>query len=127
MADARTMTVDRSAALAAALLLGIQTLLMSMSLGVHAGLGRPDAFGGPLCVSLHGAGNAGQTPGGGHSLPDCCSFGCALASGSPLPASASALPLPGMSARVAYLLPDFPLQARTDRSSIRARGPPSLA
>jgi hypothetical protein len=119
------MRADASTALAAALLIGIQTLLMSVSLGAHAVPGQSDSFGAPLC-SQYGSGNGGQPPADRHTLPDCCLSGCALAFGSPLPAAVAPLPLPRMAAPAAYALPDFRPRLQSDGSSIRSRGPPSL-
>jgi hypothetical protein len=124
MAHRRISKVDASAALAAALIIGIQAVLMSLSLGVHAAPGPRDAFGGSICVFSGNAGDSGHK-GNHHSLPDCCSSGCALASGSPPPASALLI-LPEMAAEVAFLLPQPVLRPETERSSIRARAPPSL-
>jgi hypothetical protein len=123
MTDRRTMRVDASTALAAALLIGIQTLLMSMSLGVHAAPGQAGLFVGSLCSS-HGS--SGHVPTDGHSLPDCCALGCALASGSPLPGPMALLFVPVPSTPVAYGSPKTSLPAERERSSIRSRGPPGL-
>jgi hypothetical protein len=122
MATRRIMKLDGSAAFAAALLIGIQTILMSVSLGQHAAL-SPIAS---LCSALSERADPGDTPAKSPRLPDCCSFGCALSSGSPLPDAGPLPVLQEIAASVAYLFPDSAIMPEARRSSFRSRGPPSL-
>ena len=117
-----------SLALAAALALVVEAVLMAASLGLHAAppAGR-DAWGGALCVtSAHaGAGDhrSDRAPGG---PADCCKAGCNLATGGP------PLPEPGPVFAALHGSPSLPAPPAEDvptpaeRSSVGSRGPPRL-
>lgn len=126
MADRRILKMDASAALAAALFLCLQTMMMALSIGAHAVPAQVDAFGGARCINT-GDGGAGGGTGDHHSLPDCCSLGCALASGSPLPAPPPVAAVATRWEPVAYALPESVARIGTTRASSRARGPPRRA
>lgn len=78
-------------ALAAALLLVVQSLISAVAIGASAAAPL-DLYGNPLCIAgVAGGGEGGSGVGGGHGhakLPDCCTLGCPMvsgASGGPLP------------------------------------------
>ncbi|MER8788386.1 hypothetical protein NKH71_11090 [Mesorhizobium sp. M0983] len=82
------------AALVAALMLVLQTVVGAYAIGV--GPGELDTFGNPLCLSSVGQSDPGKT--GDHgSLPNCCTLGCpmvAQALGSPPEAASLPADLP---------------------------------
>lgn len=68
----------------AALVLVLQSFLSAWAAGAYAATPMLDAFGNPLCI----IGVDHDAPAGDRSrMPDCCVFGCNMAS--PLPAAAS--------------------------------------
>jgi hypothetical protein len=115
------------AAFAAALILAVQTFLMAFAWGIHASPVELDAFGNPLC-SFHGTSgeNGKSVPDRHGALPDCCAFGCQLASGSILSAAPTLAPLAEVSAARTLPRLEASFVAGIERSAIRSRGPPRL-
>lgn len=110
-----------SIALCAALLLLLQSALTAWATSAMPASPLLDAFGNPLCITSTDSGDA--HPAGDHpKLPDCCTFGCSMASAliAPSPSDAVGVRLP-------YILPDVPTEPETIvlvRSQAHAPGSP---
>jgi hypothetical protein len=117
--------ISSSAAIAAALVLFVHTLLIGFSAGAHASPAQLDAFGNPLCLGLAGS-SGDKNPGDGHSPHSCCTFGCHFAAAAPFANRVPVLVAYRPATLVAWLPRAIPLRSGFDRSSIQPRGPPRL-
>lgn len=117
--------ISLPAAMAAAFVLFVHTLLIGFSAGAHASPAQLDAFGNPLCLGLVGS-SGGKNPGDGHSPHSCCTFGCHFAAAAPLTDRVPVLVAYRPSALVAWLPRATPSRSGFDRFSIQPRGPPRL-
>ncbi|KGM31183.1 hypothetical protein [Inquilinus limosus] len=115
-------------ALGAAYLLFVQAILGGLAIGASA---APAAFDplSALCRTDDGTIPARQDLPAGHPhLPDCCTTGCAMFSGAPVPGFVAVLLVPHLAGRSEpALLPLAPVAAAPQRSPANPRAPPAQA
>ncbi|PAP93553.1 DUF2946 family protein [Mesorhizobium wenxiniae] len=117
-----------SAAIAAAYLLVLQSMLSAFAFGIGPDASQRDAFGNVICTQQ----GAAQLPGGDphqQHIPACCVLGCGMASAVYAPPPAAATLSGNFSVEtVAFLLPAFRhLDFARDRSPSNPRAPPVTA
>jgi hypothetical protein len=116
------------AALVAAYLLVLQSVLGAFASGLSPDASQLDAFGNVICTQQ----GAAQLPGGDphqQHMPACCVLGCGMASAAFVPPPAAAT-VPGSFSveTVAFVLPPFRhLDFTRDRSPSNPRAPPARA
>lgn len=116
------------AALVAAYLLVLQSVLGAFAFGLGPDASQRDAFGNVICTQEGAAELPGGDPHRQH-MPACCMLGCSLASSvhAPPPAAA-ALARSVVFEAVAFVLPAFRhLDFARDRSPSNPRAPPATA
>lgn len=115
-------------ALGAAYLLFVQAILGGLAIGASA---APAAFDplSALCRTDDGAAPARQDQPAGHPhLPDCCTTGCAMFGGAPVPGFVAVLLVPHLAGRSEPApLSLAPVAAAPQRSPANPRAPPAQA
>ena len=113
-------------ALGAAYLLFVQAILGGLAIGASAATLDPLSA---LCRTDDGAGPVRQDPPADHPhLPDCCTTGCAMFGGAPVPAFVAVLLVPHLAGRTEPApLPLVPVAAAPQRSPANPRAPPAQA
>lgn|GEM_PF-2136589 len=114
-------------ALGAAYLLFVQAILGGLAIGASAATLDPLTA---LCRADDGAaGPIRQDPPAGQPhLPDCCTTGCAMFGGAPVPAFVAVLLVPHLAGPTEPApLPLAPVAAAPQRSPANPRAPPSQA
>ena len=115
-------------ALGAAYLLFVQAILGGLAIGASA---APAAFDplSALCRIDDGQAPARQDQPAGHPhLPDCCTSGCSMFSGAPVPGFVAVLLVPHLAGQSEPApLPLAPVAAAPQRSPANPRAPPAQA
>ncbi|MCS0501325.1 hypothetical protein [Ancylobacter mangrovi] len=128
MTDERHMLRRMAMALAIAYLVVLQAFLGGMASGAYAAAGAGyDSFAQVICRGLHGTSSAPAAPADpSHHLPDCCSTGCLMSVGTPLPPAAGFVPAERPAVVVAAVLPPATLAPviGAERSPRNTRAPP---
>ena len=127
MTDRRSARPDSATALAAAVLFGVQSMVLALWVGAHGVPVEGDQFGNPLCIAWSAAQDAGEKPTGHAPLTNCCTLGCGLGNASLAPVRMALPARVETAAPVVYGALAAPLGQAIDRASIRSRGPPLLA
>ena len=112
----------KDAAIVVALFLVVQALFSGLSLGARA-----DTLALPPGVLCLGAGTAAPDAGGNADrthLVDCCTLGCPMLGGLPLPQPASAPHAPARGSLAGPLELEAHLPGRFELSPLRSRAPP---
>lgn len=127
MTDRRSLRPDSSTALAAAVLFGVQSMVLALWVGAHGVPAEHDQFRNPLCIAWSAVRDAGEAPPGHAPLPNCCTLGCGMGNASLAPVRVALPVRVETAAPVVYGALAAPLGQAVDRASIRSRGPPRPA
>ncbi|WP_342241411.1 DUF2946 family protein [Inquilinus sp. OTU3971] len=113
-------------ALGAAYLLFVQAILGGLAIGASAATLDPLSA---LCSADDGSGPVlPDQPAQHPHLPDCCTTGCSMFSGAPVPAFVAVLLVPHLAGRTEPApLPLAPVAAAPQRSPANPRAPPAQA
>lgn len=113
----------KDVALAVAIFMVVQALFSGLSLGARA-----DTLAFPPGILCIGAESAAADPGGSADrthLVDCCTLGCPMLGGLPLPQPAAVQAAPALTGHAVPLALTAHLPGRFELSPLRSRAPPA--